>query len=45
MEDQYKVFKDFSDFVSGDAARRKAIQAAVAGDEEGGNPKDKKKKK
>lgn len=45
MEDAYDDFKTFTDFVSGDAARRKAIDAALKGDDDGGGAKDKKKKK
>jgi SpoVK/Ycf46/Vps4 family AAA+-type ATPase len=45
MEDAYKAFQGFTDFISGDASRRKAILAAIAGDDDGANPKDKKKKK
>ena len=44
MEDQYEDFRLFTDFVSGDTARRKAISQALAGDDgEDAGAKGKKK--
>ena len=43
QEEEYEEFKIFTDFVSGDAWRRKQIEAAQNGEEIGGE-RDKKKK-
>jgi len=44
MDDQYEDWKGLTDDLSGDAKRRKALAAALAGDDGGAGPKDKKKK-
>lgn len=46
MDDQYDEFKKFTDYITGDGARRDKLEAAAAGDGDGeGGPKKKKKKK
>lgn len=46
MDDQYEEFKKFTDYITGDGARREKAEAALAGDGDGdGGPKKKKKKK
>jgi len=45
MDDQYQELKDFTDFVTGDAAKRKKLEALADGDGADGGPKKKKKKK
>jgi hypothetical protein len=46
MEDAYDDFKSFTDMITGDAARRKALKSALDGDDDGGGKgKGKKKKK
>ena len=45
LDDLYEDYKKFTDYVSGDAARRDAIKAALAGDDGDGGGKEKKKKK
>ena len=46
MQDEYQEFQKFTDFLTGDGARREKIEAALRGeDDAGGGKKDKKKKK
>ena len=45
MDDQYEEFLKFTDYITGDGARREKLEAAAAGDGEEGGGKDKKKKK
>jgi len=45
MQDQWEDYKKFTDMITGDAKRRDAIAAALAGDDAGADPKGKKKKK
>ena len=46
MQDEYQEFQKFTDFVTGDGARREKLEAQMRGDDEGaGGKKDKKKKK
>jgi len=43
MDDQYEDWKTLSDNLTGDEANRKAIAAALAGDDAGSDPKKGKK--
>jgi len=45
MDDSYEEFLKFTDYITGDGARREKLEAAAAGDGEEGGGKDKKKKK
>lgn len=45
MQDEYQEFQKFTDFVTGDGARREKIEAALRGEEDGGGDKKGKKKK
>lgn len=49
MDDQWKEFQNFTGFITGDDARLKKLETAMAGDDAGGDPKKgkggKKKKK
>lgn len=44
MDDQYEDWKTLTDNLTGDEKRRKEIAAALAGDDEGKDPKGKGKK-
>lgn len=45
MQDEYQEFQKFTDFLTGDGARREKIEAALRGEDDGsGGKKDKKKK-
>ena len=45
LDDQYEEFKVFTDFVTGDASRRKAIAATLTRDAANNDPKKQKGKK
>jgi len=45
MDDQYEEYKKFTDFVTGDDKRRAKLEAALKGEDDGGDPKKKKGKK
>lgn len=45
MQDQYKDYQKFTDFISEDGKRREALEAALKGEEDDGDPKKKKAKK
>ena len=45
MQDQYKEYQKFTDFITGDGARRDALEVALKGEDDDGDPKKKKKKK
>jgi hypothetical protein len=46
MQDEYQEFQKFTDYITGDGARREKIEAALRGeDDAGGDKKGKKKKK
>ena len=45
MQDEYQEFQKFTDFVTGDGARREKIEAALRGEDDGGGDKKGKKKK
>lgn len=45
MDDQYEGYKKFTDYISGDGARRDKLEAALKGEEDDGDPKKKKNKK
>jgi hypothetical protein len=40
MQDEYQEFQKFTDFITGDGARREKIEAALRGDDDGGKGKD-----
>ena len=45
MQDEYQEFQKFTDFITGDGARREKIEAAIRGEDDGGGDKKGKKKK
>lgn len=45
MEDQYEDFRNFTDYITEDKARRDKIKAALEGNADDANPKKGKKKK
>jgi hypothetical protein len=45
MQDQYQDIQKFTDFITGDGGRRDKLEAALKGEEDGGDVKGKKKKK
>lgn len=45
MQDEYQEFQKFTDFMTGDGARREKIEAALRGEDDAGGKKDAKKKK
>jgi hypothetical protein len=45
MQDEYQEFQKFTDFLTGDGARREKIEAALRGEDDGGGDKKGKKKK
>ena len=45
MQDQWEEYKKFTDYITGDAKRRDAIEAALRGDDAGADPKKGKKGK
>lgn len=45
MQDEYQEFQKFTDFLTGDGARREKIEAALRGEDDGGDKGKKAKKK
>lgn len=41
MQDEYQEFQKFTDFLTGDGARREKIEAALRGEDDGGGGKGK----
>ena len=41
MHDEYQEFQKFTDFITGDGARREKIEAALRGEDDGGGGKGK----
>ncbi len=41
MQDEYQEFQKFTDFITGDGARREKIEAALRGEDDGGGGKGK----
>ncbi len=41
MQDEYQEFQKFTDFITGDGARREKIEAALRGEDDAGGAKGK----
>jgi hypothetical protein len=45
MQDQYKDYQKFTDFITDDGKRREKLEALLKGEDDDGDPKKKKGKK